>query len=76
MDGRYSEAIGLSEGDHRLVILLSRSELCGEFCRRQVLVVTRISRVIELPEKGGQRLRVAQWQANRQVQPPVARQPA
>ena len=66
------QAVGLRKGDDRLVILFRRAEPGGELFRGQVMPVVGMGRIVELRQESGERLRVAQRQADGQVQPVAA----
>ena len=68
MPRSHRQAIGSGKGNHRLIILLARAKSLGELFGRQKMMVVRTGRVIKLTEQIVQCGRIAQRQANGQIQ--------
>ncbi len=62
--------MGFGKGDHRLIVLFTRTKLLGELGGRQKMAVIRTGRIVELFEQLGQRRSIAQRQLNSQLQMP------
>ena len=75
MGASHRQTARPGERDNRLVILLGRTKHIRELCRRQILMVAGTGRVVNLLEQVAEGLRVAQRQANCQVQMIRGRQP-
>ena len=75
MGGRHRQPVGSRKGNDRLIISLGRSELRRELFRRQVPVIIRAGRVIELPEQPASAAWLRKGSSDRQMQRRRALQP-
>ena len=67
MRGRHRQTLLLGENDDRFIILFRWAELFSELLRAQIMPVLGTGRVVELFEKRGESLLIAQRQRDREI---------